>query len=461
MSRERKSTASKRNSAALATKPFMNRLLVVGVLFAGCFQPVEVGSNDAGHDGGVSPCTIGLDQTCNELESMSALAGVCTATGCTCSAGFEKGPSGKCRPVGACPSTPQQPGGSCTAPGLVCSYGYAPIECGGRTVRCQGSSWTEVEHTDPQPSCNRDGGTCSGSGPLCVMGTPGGLCGDGALQPTCTNGAWVCPAGTIEATRCACTGLRPGCTCTATGWQCADAGTVCTPGIAMSCNDGPVDGGVGGVAGTCTTNGTCVCLSGFHPNPATGRCAADLGCTNPQLDATCNELQVMASFAGRRCAEGHCSCSAGYELNPSGRCQPIGAVCTDRVAMSCNDGAAGTSIGGIAGSCVVGQCVCSSGFLKNAITQLCRRPLEVTSLSNQSPFETETITVNGSGFTPGTKVVIRGIVATVSARSATSLSVVVPDYADILPGAPVAAQFEVQDLGMPSVPVSNFRIRGM
>ncbi|MDP1824978.1 MAG: hypothetical protein Q8L48_17100 [Archangium sp.] len=43
-------------------------------------------------------CTPGRDQECNEDPLMSALSGWCGAAGtCTCSAGFEVGPQGKCR----------------------------------------------------------------------------------------------------------------------------------------------------------------------------------------------------------------------------------------------------------------------------------------------------------------------------------------------------------------------------
>lgn len=354
----------------------MNRSLLVTALFlTACFEPVDVGTHDAGHDGGVTPCVVGMDQTCNELATMSALAGTCSSTGCTCATGFERGPTGKCRPVNACPSTPQQPGGACTTAGLTCRYGYEPLECGGRTVRCDTAAWVEVEHTDPQPSCSRDGGACAGSPLQCVAGTVGGLCGDGFVMSTCQSNAWVCPQGTISSTLCACSGNRPGCTCTSQGWSCSDAGTMsCTPGIAMSCNDGPIgDGGIGGVAGTCSNTGVCTCLSGFELNPANGRCRQVVAaiCTGTGNDQACNEIQVMASFAGR-CMAGQCVCNAGFELAPSGRCQPMGAVCTDRVAMSCNDGPVDGGIGGLAGSCVVGTCACNAGFELNPVTGRCR-----------------------------------------------------------------------------------------
>jgi hypothetical protein len=205
------------------------------LLLTACLEPVDVGFNDAGRDagtdGGTLVCTIGQDQTCNEVATMSALAGACSATGCVCLGGFERGPSGKCRPQNTCPTTPQQPGQTCSIPGVTCAYGYSPPECGGRTVRCEVNTWVEVMHSDPQGSC-RDGGlSClMETAPVCVFGTPGGQCGDAALQPACVSGAWQCPANTIPSTQCACPGLPPpGCTCTPTGWSCPP-GDPCVPG---------------------------------------------------------------------------------------------------------------------------------------------------------------------------------------------------------------------------------------
>jgi hypothetical protein len=355
----------------------MNRpLLIATLVLSACLEPVDVGTHDAGSDGGVSLCVIGMDQTCNELPTMSAFAGTCSATGCVCASGFELGPTRKCRPVNACPSTPQQPGGACTTPGLTCRYGYVPVECGGRTVRCDTSTWVEVEHSDPQGSCVRDGGTCSGSAPVCLTGAVGGLCGDGATMSLCQANTWVCPQGTIPWSQCACVGTRPGCTCTAQGWSCIDSGSMnCTPGLAMSCNDGPVgaDGGIGGVAGMCSSAGTCTCSPGFEINPSTGRCRRNTSslCTGSGNSQACNEILVMASFAGQ-CVNGQCVCNAGFELAPSGRCQPLGAVCTDRIAMSCNDDPLDGGVGAVAGFCAVGTCGCNPGFELNPATGRCR-----------------------------------------------------------------------------------------
>ncbi len=108
----------------------------------------------------------------------------------------------------SCPAGPEAPlGTECTAAGLECRYGYAPVECGGRTVVCTGGKWTEKEHTDPLPSCGdaggdtADTGTCP-AGPEAPLGTDctsNGLeckygyepieCGGRTV--VCTDGKWV------------------------------------------------------------------------------------------------------------------------------------------------------------------------------------------------------------------------------------------------------------------------------
>lgn len=348
------------------------------VVLPSCFEPVDVGSNDAGSDGGVDGgtlvCTVGQDQTCNEVASMSALAGACGPAGCVCLGGFEKGPTGKCRPQNSCPQTPQQPGQACLVPQVTCRYGYDPLECGGRTVRCEGTSWVEVEHTDPKGSCQDGGLTCRlQDAPVCVFGTPGGQCGDAALQPACVGGAWTCPANTIPSTQCACTGLPPpGCTCTPGGWRCPVPGT-CTAGQHSDCTDDP---STSALLGVCTPLNQCECGTGAELNPTTGRCRPlplDGGtpvCSGAGNDQACNESLVMSSFAGQ-CVGGRCFCAPGFERSPSGRCQPAGSLCSERIAMSCNDRPVDGGVGGLAGQCVTGRCVCGAGFEVNPATGRC------------------------------------------------------------------------------------------
>jgi len=141
----------------------------------------------------------------------------------------------------------------------------------------------------------------------------------------------------------------------------------------MSCNDVSVDGGVGGIAGTCSATGVCACLAGFELNPVSRTCRPITAavCTGAGLDQACNELQIMSSFAGT-CVSGRCVCNTGFELALSGRCQPVGAVCSDRIAPSCNDGPVDGGVRAIAGSCVVGTCACNAGFEVNPATGRCR-----------------------------------------------------------------------------------------
>lgn len=66
-----------------------------------------------------------------------------------------------------CPTDSPALGSSCTAPASIsCAYGYAPIECGGRTVKCASGTWQEVVHSEPLISgcgagCSAVAFTCS------------------------------------------------------------------------------------------------------------------------------------------------------------------------------------------------------------------------------------------------------------------------------------------------------------
>jgi hypothetical protein len=65
--------------------------------------------------------------------------------------------------AGACPPGPVAPlGVVCSTPNQTCAYGYDPIVCGGRTVICQGGTWEEQSHSDPQPGCHDGGSTDAG-----------------------------------------------------------------------------------------------------------------------------------------------------------------------------------------------------------------------------------------------------------------------------------------------------------
>lgn len=105
----------------------------------------------------------------------------------------------------SCPAGPEAPlGDDCTSAGLECKYGYAPVECGGRTVVCTDGKWAEKEHTDPLPSCGDAGGDagicpagpeaplgtdCTSSGLECKYGYDPIECGGRTV--VCTAGKWT------------------------------------------------------------------------------------------------------------------------------------------------------------------------------------------------------------------------------------------------------------------------------
>lgn len=131
----------------------------------------------------------------------------------------------------------------------------------------------------------RDAGSgCDGERLLCAPGSAGGLCGDGQSQANCVGDAWVCPSGTIPSSLCACTGTRPGCTCTSQGWSC----------------------------------------------PVTDGGACELG-----RDQMCNAVPAMSSFAGS-CVNGACVCNSGFTLTSFGKCAPIASYCIVSTASRCH-----------------------------------------------------------------------------------------------------------------------------
>ncbi len=89
-------------------------------------------------------CTMGNDSTCNDVAlDAGVVGGVCTATGCRCSTGFELNPTtGRCKPdivvntvctVGDNSTCDDEGGrdsdagvvGTCTASGCICTFGYS------------------------------------------------------------------------------------------------------------------------------------------------------------------------------------------------------------------------------------------------------------------------------------------------------------------------------------------------
>ncbi len=135
---------------------------------------------------------------------------------------------------------------------------------------------------------------------------------------------------------------------------------VCTSGVAMSCTDEPVDGGVGGLAGVCVSGG-CACNAGFEVNPRTGRCRPTRPTTSCTvgMDQTCNADPLMSAFAGT-CSAGTCTCSPGFALTSSGTCT---ASSTTFCVVS--DGMGGCSTetldGGASGSGLCGTVAITAG----------------------------------------------------------------------------------------------------
>jgi hypothetical protein len=190
------------------------------------------------------------------------------------------------------------------------------------------------------------------------------------------------------------------------------ATNVCTPSLHQTCND---DDLFSGMAGVCTTSGTCACNSGFVVNPATGRCRAsakldagatpdtwvgkdtvadvvdappvgkDLGKDTPGvctfgMNQTCNDSPVASWVAGTCQSDGTCVCSSGFVLNTSsGRCAyvpkdagpDIKTVCTPGSDQTCNDSPASATWG----VCLAnGTCSCAGGSIVNSSTGKCMRP---------------------------------------------------------------------------------------
>jgi hypothetical protein len=101
-----------------------------------------------------------------------------------------------------------------------------------------------------------DGASCPGNAPVvCEPGGPSGTgvaCGTLLMPDVCIGGGWVCAAGTVDVSACTCIGPgAAGCTCTAQGWTCPDAGADAA-GDAKPAADGPIDQAVAACAFSAT-----------------------------------------------------------------------------------------------------------------------------------------------------------------------------------------------------------------
>jgi hypothetical protein len=81
---------------------------------------------------------------------------------------------------------------------------------------------------------------------------------------------------------------------TRAGADAKDAPGVCTPGVDLSCNELPGTT----AAGTCLTDGTCACKSGYAIVPSSGRC---LALPSPAVDASSGDAELV-------CASPYLSC---------------------------------------------------------------------------------------------------------------------------------------------------------
>lgn len=181
-------------------------------------------------------CTPGRHQDCNEDLAMSALAGACGDDGrCTCTAAFETGPAGRCRPQGALCREPDA--------GPTLRDGGAPLP---PTGSCEGLACAFGDHCEVD-----DAGV-----PGCTGALPEAGC---FAPPTC--GALSCGAG------CTCVGGADA------GWCNCPPPDRCTPGQDQTCND---EVQMSAFAGACARpdggQALCGCLDGFVLNPATARC---------------------------------------------------------------------------------------------------------------------------------------------------------------------------------------------
>lgn len=67
----------------------------------------------------------------------------------------------------------------------------------------------------------------------------------------------------------------------------------------------------------------------------------------------------------------------------------------------------------------------------------------IATVAPASQFETQNITITGTNFGAGVQVFIRNTAATVVSATTTQIVATVPDFADVLPGPPVAASVRV------------------
>jgi len=122
-------------------------------------------------------------------------------------------------------------------------------------------------------------------GGYCMPGGPGGPTGCRDPEQPCPEGTTCSPlpmhaiSGVCMLTCATSADCRTGYICNYVELFRGDPGspsspnkvcwTACEPGVDQTCNDNPA---ISSLHGTCQDDGTCLCNSGFTPNPDTGRC---------------------------------------------------------------------------------------------------------------------------------------------------------------------------------------------
>ncbi len=86
----------------------------------------------------------------------------------------------------------------------------------------------------------------------------------------------------------------------------------------------------------------------------------------------------------------------------------------------------------------------------------------IGSVDPRVEFEEGSITVTGANYTSSTEVFINDVSAPITSQSPTQLNVTVPNFKDILPGAPITVPVVVKNPGMDGVPyLGNFQVVGI
>lgn len=198
---------------------------------------------------------------------------------------------------------------------------------------------------------------CTGERTSCAFSSDGMTCGDTVQPADCVAGAWTCPTGTIESSRCTCSGRPPGssCTCTSGGWVCADAGGPDAPGDTSSsaCIGRPAGCSVRNRDGSCsdvTTSPMCVdgawrCPEGTIPRTECsptctgGVCTVDTGtAVDAASDAAGDAARTFACGPTLRCTGGEQYCQAtlgGVSTTPRYACLALPSACLPRPTCAC------------------------------------------------------------------------------------------------------------------------------